>query len=110
MAKIEKHICSFCGKEYEDLRDRIRCEYQCLDRIEMEEKKEKERKEKEQQRTQIAALEEQIKLLADNEKSLYNEYLSTISKKKELQKKVSVLKYGENYTKITGFPFDFFLF
>lgn len=106
----EKFICSFCGKEHEDLRSRIKCEYSCLQRIELEEQKEKEAIEKQNQQKKIEEMEEQIKYLIDNEKSLYNEYLSTVERRKKLQKTLAEIKYGNKYTKIQGFPLEFFLF
>lgn len=106
----KKEKCSFCGKEYENVRERIKCEYNCLHKLELKEKQEKEAIEKENRKKKIEEMEEQIKYLIDNEKSLYNEYLSTVERRKQLQKTVAEIKYGDKYTKIQGFPLDFFLF
>ena len=105
--KKEVFVCSLCNKEHETLRERIRCEYNCLHRIEEEEKNKKKLEEDQKKNNAIKELEEQIKFLKNNEKTLYSEYLSTVETRKNAETKLSELKYGKNHTIITGFPFDF---
>lgn len=108
--KKETFVCSLCNKEYESLRDRIHCESNCLHRLEVEERKARKELEEKEKNNKIAEIEEQIKFLKENETSLYSEYVATNKKRKEYEQKLSQLKYGENYVRITGFPFDFFSF
>ena len=103
-------ICSLCGKTYEEVRDRIKCESECLHRIELEEKQEKIKIAEEEKKKKLEAIEEQIKFLKDNEQTLYKEYLNTVKLRRENEKKLVQLKYGKEYTPISGFPFDFFLY
>lgn len=78
--KNKVHICSICNKEYNTIAERIRCEYNCLQKLEAEEAKKKREDQEKKRITKIKELKEQIKMMEDNRDSLYREYVATSNK------------------------------
>lgn len=100
--KENTYICGLCGTEHETLSERIKCEYRCLLEKEREDKRQQQIAEQKKRDEKIKTIKDQIRMIRENEESLYTEYLSMVEKRKSLEKELGSL----TDTKYTLSPID----
>ena len=102
--KTNVHICSICNKEHSTIAERIRCEYNCLQKLEAEEAKKKREDQEKKKTAKINEIKEQIKMMEDNRDSLYREYVVTSNKIADFKAHLRNLETNKLNENIFTFP------
>lgn len=103
--KENTYICGLCGTEHETLSERIKCEYRCLLEKEIEDKRQQQIENQKKRDEKIKNIKDQIRMIRENEESLYTEYLSMIEKRKSLEKELSSLTEIRHTMPLTNHSF-----